>query len=664
MLIKTLQMENFRQFRGNTSIDFSCDLDRNVTVILGDNTFGKTTLLQAFYWCFYGEVVFSHRRDFLLNYELAQLMNKGDVNKVKVEVVVVHNGTEYVITRTQQYFCNDEGGIDGDGTDIKISYKQDDGQSKTVREGQERNVILNILPENLASYFFFDTERISSISSRKDVADAVKGLMGIEYISQAISHLGERAKSKSVIGKLYASMDQNGDAKARDALNSINEAESQREIIAESITNCESDINRYEGRKEQLEAILRSNDSTAKIQKEKEQLEQLINTEKRVLEDTIAQYLKEFSSASLLFFAQPLLREVSTFLKDAKVDDKGVIDLTGPTITELIKRGRCICGQAIQEGNEAYKHLIEELSFVPPEHIGSAVRNYRENIEIFSQTFEHTYSSLEVHYKNILRTKNRIQDWEDQVQEKCEQISGKEDMRKYEQELSDIRLRLRELQSKKDRLHRDDGAQKNEIERNKKIYDSLTAVSDKNHEAMKLIAYAESIRDWFEEKRKEKESTIREELETKVNEIFEKMYHGNCRVAIDSKYNAELLTVVSDREISTGESEGSNRVKNFAFIAGLVSLAREKLLSQRNDSNVDLSSEPYPLVMDAPFSNTDETHTRNISCVLPDAAEQIIMFVMHKDWYYAKPVLSRRIGKQYNLIKDSETCTRLVEIGS
>ncbi len=41
MLIKTLRMENFRQFRGTTKVDFSCDPNKNVTIILGDNTFGK-----------------------------------------------------------------------------------------------------------------------------------------------------------------------------------------------------------------------------------------------------------------------------------------------------------------------------------------------------------------------------------------------------------------------------------------------------------------------------------------------------------------------------------------------------------------------------------------------------------------------------------------------
>ena len=41
-----------------------------------------------------------------------------------------------------------------------------------------------------------------------------------------------------------------------------------------------------------------------------------------------------------------------------------------------------------------------------------------------------------------------------------------------------------------------------------------------------------------------------------------------------------FLTTIEDREVAAGESEGSNRVKSFAFIAGLVALAKEKLLEQ------------------------------------------------------------------------------------
>lgn len=659
MLIKTLRMENFRQFRGTTKVDFSCDPEKNVTIILGDNTFGKTTLLQAFNWCFYNKVNFDQHPDFLLNYELSEEMRNGEQQIVEVEITVLHDGTEYVITRTQRYTCAN-GNVRGESVpNIKVSYKQEDGQTESVKAAQVDNVINNILPEDLSTYFFFDTERVSSISTRKDVAEAVKGLLGLSIMDSAIKHLGDRAKRATVIGKLYGSMDLDGDAKAQEALNRIQTAEEKRNAIAGQLEDCASQISQYDARKEQLDAILRDNQTTTTLQKKNEDLERRISLERKALSEAITQYFREFNAGSLAFFAQPLLSTASAFLKEVKVDDKGIRDLTKPTIMELIKRGRCICGQEIRDGNEAYQHLMAELAYVPPESIGNTVRHYRERLSSFSRPAERTYSSLDERYRAILRSKNRIQEWEDEHQTIGTQISGKENMRRYEQELADIRVRLRDIHAKKDRLNRDDGALKSDIDRWKKLYDSLTAVSEKNRQAMELIAYAEEIKGWLEETYKDKELTIREDLEAKVNEIFERMYHGHRRVTIDAKYHVELLTTVSDREIAAGESEGSNRVKNFAFIAGLVAMAKGKIITESSENGINLSSEPYPLVMDAPFSNADETHTANISKVLPEIAEQVIMFVMQKDWNYAEPVMNDRVGKRYHLNKDSETCTHI-----
>lgn len=659
MLIKTLRMENFRQFRGTTKVDFSCDPEKNVTIILGDNTFGKTTLLQAFNWCFYNKVNFDQHPDFLLNYELSEEMRNGEQQIVEVEITVLHDGTEYVITRTQRYTCAN-GNVRGESVpNIKVSYKQEDGQTESVKAAQVDNVINNILPEDLSTYFFFDTERVSSISTRKDVAEAVKGLLGLSIMDSAIKHLGDRAKRATVIGKLYGSMDLDGDAKAQEALNRIQTAEEKRNAIAGQLEDCASQISQYDARKEQLDAILRDNQTTTTLQKKKEDLERRISLERKALSEAITQYFREFNAGSLAFFAQPLLSTASAFLKEVKVDDKGIRDLTKPTIMELIKRGRCICGQEIRDGNEAYQHLMAELAYVPPESIGNTVRHYKERLSSFSRPAERTYSSLDERYRAILRSKNRIQEWEDEHQTIGTQISGKENMRRYEQELADIRVRLRDIHAKKDRLNRDDGALKSDIDRWKKLYDSLTAVSEKNRQAMELIAYAEEIKGWLEETYKDKELTIREDLEAKVNEIFERMYHGHRRVTIDAKYHVELLTTVSDREIAAGESEGSNRVKNFAFIAGLVAMAKGKIITESSENGINLSSEPYPLVMDAPFSNADETHTANISKVLPEIAEQVIMFVMQKDWNYAEPVMNDRVGKRYHLNKDSETCTHI-----
>lgn len=48
MLLKSIKLENFRQFR-NESIDFAQgEGGKNVTIIIGENGTGKTTFAQAF----------------------------------------------------------------------------------------------------------------------------------------------------------------------------------------------------------------------------------------------------------------------------------------------------------------------------------------------------------------------------------------------------------------------------------------------------------------------------------------------------------------------------------------------------------------------------------------------------------------------------------------
>lgn len=659
MLIKSLKMQNFRQFKGTTAVDFSCDPNQNVTIILGDNTFGKTTLLQAFNWCFYETVMFDNNPDFLLNLEVANGMTNGDSETVSVEICVIHNSIEYVISRSQQYLCANNKVTGAKKCQAKVSYKQPDGQTESVRALEVQNVIENILPKDLSTYFFFDTERVRSISTRKDVSDAVKGLLGLSIMDNAIKHIGTKGNKKTVLGKLYGAMDTDGDKRARDALDMIQSSEAKREAIKEQLETCASQIKQYEARKGQLDDILRDNQTTATLQKKKEDLERRLSAENSSLESTTALFFKEFSKGSLQLFAQPLLGRANDFLAATKIDDKGIRDLTAPTILELIKRGKCICGAEICDGNDAYRHLMEELNFVPPESIGNAVRHYREKLSSFSKNADHTYDSLTSRYQEIYRSKARIQEWEDELADISVQITGKENMKQYETELVDVKKRLRELNDKKERLIRDDATLKSDIERYKKVYDSLIAVSGKNKETMLLIQYAEEILDWLSSTYKEKEAFIRDELETKVNHIFEQMYHGHRRVSIDQRYQVTLLTTIEDKEVAAGESEGSNRVKSFAFIAGLVALAKEKLIATAGEEGFNLSSEPYPLVMDAPFSNADEIHTANISKVLPEIAEQVIMFVMQKDWRYAEPVMASRVGKQYSLKKHSETYTVL-----
>ena len=168
------------------------------------------------------------------------------------------------------------------------------------------------------------------------------------------------------------------------------------------------------------------------------------------------------------------------------------------------------------------------------------------------------------------------------------------------------------------------------------------------------MAYAIKIQEWIQGYYNDEESKIRSELQEHVNVIFQRMYHGERMLEINEKYQTVLYSVIPEthEKVISGESEGLIRVKNFAFIAGLVDLAKDKTLKVGEDK---LENEPYPLILDAPFSNADEEHIKNISRELPKVAEQVIMFVMKKDWRYAETVILDKVNKMYTLEKHSDT---------
>ena len=57
MKIKSIEFENFRNFKERGKIKFSTD--GKVTIIYGKNGDGKTTLHQLFQWIIYDEINFN-----------------------------------------------------------------------------------------------------------------------------------------------------------------------------------------------------------------------------------------------------------------------------------------------------------------------------------------------------------------------------------------------------------------------------------------------------------------------------------------------------------------------------------------------------------------------------------------------------------------------------
>lgn len=57
MIIRRITLNNYRLYEGVNTIEFTLSEGKNITLISGENGFGKTTFLHSLIWCLYGRLI-------------------------------------------------------------------------------------------------------------------------------------------------------------------------------------------------------------------------------------------------------------------------------------------------------------------------------------------------------------------------------------------------------------------------------------------------------------------------------------------------------------------------------------------------------------------------------------------------------------------------------
>ena len=150
MLLQSIKLENFRQFR-NESIDFADGNNgKNVTIIIGENGTGKTTFAQAFFWCLYGETEFSDKN--MLNKVVASELRPGQEAKVQVVLKLKHGDVDYTLIREQVYRKDSSNRIKPDNTVF------DNGIPHSC------NLFPNLVISGISNFIFCNSSSIANIS--------------------------------------------------------------------------------------------------------------------------------------------------------------------------------------------------------------------------------------------------------------------------------------------------------------------------------------------------------------------------------------------------------------------------------------------------------------------------------------------------------------------
>lgn len=520
------------------------------------------------------------------------------------------------------------------------------------KESQRDGRMKEILPPELARYFFFDGERITVMSKRlsqgkgDEFARAVRSLLGLDAFTAAIEHLKKTVKDYD---KQY---DVNSNSHIAEYNGQIARRDAEIEVIDVKLADIDREETPVTEKIGELQAQIEKNKTSAECAERKKKLIARRDALAAQKARNIGELLSMFKRAPS-YFAKRMMHDSLQLLKDAKKTDKSVPSVNAQTIKHLIERGRCICGAEICNGNDAFIELTNLFSYVPPKSIGDSIEEFRDKCKEKARNSESMFRDFEAKYADVC---SFDEDYNDVLQELSDiekQLLGMDDVGKLQADLMRYQTQLRKLQSDRVDLSGDKRVKETDRDRAETERDKLTLKDENNRRVMIYKAYAQYMYESLHLRYAEEEKRIREKLEKKVNDIFHSILGEGFSLTVSEKYDIQVAINAYGGSVETSTAQNISII--FAFIAGVIQMARE---SQDEEDGL-LVSEPYPLVMDAPLSAFDKTRIQTVCDVLPKIAEQVIIFTKDADGEIAEEHLGERIGKRltFNAVNDSKTET-------
>lgn len=667
MLIKKIEIYNFRQFDGKNVIEFSTNEEKNITVIIGENGSGKTTLAQAFLWSLYGLTEFKIKE--LINRDVRDAMRPGDEVYVKVDLYVNNEGKDFLISRRQKFY-RDYKNIKECNAEFTVGEKNNIGEWDYKTENQSNIFIKKMLPYELSKFFFFDGERIKLMSEEiekgksKEFADAVRGLVGLTAIMNAIGHFKPSTTNNTVIGRYTNLIDSSGDKKLSEYTKKISNYDKDIEMLESRIDEIEPLIDKYFEKSVLIKQELLNMTPAIKLREEYEFLSKEVdklNKEKKEITNIL---LRVFSKQSMDFLSKPLIRSAMEELKNSNKLDKGIPKLHSDTVKFLLERKLCICGTHLNVGSQEAKALYDLIDLLPPKSIGQMIGQFSDQAKSRIRSSENYYSIFDKTFKNIREISNQIEEKSIKMTELFNSLTDtakakslKDKQKEFENLSFQYKAEVKEKNGQVAGIKKD----KRYIEAER---DRLVLLDEKNKENRELLEYAKYIYEELTKSYESKENIVRQKLQDYINEIFITIYDDGIYLEVDNKYH--LKVTVTDTS-ATGDELERNTAQNyaiiFAFISGIIKMAKERSTDEYGSNSEDVSfeqAEGYPLVMDAPLSAFDKKRINKICDTIPKIAQQVIIFIKDTDGDVAEEHLGSDIGEKWLLTPITKTQTKIV----
>lgn len=652
--LSKLEIDNFRQYK-EARIEFSQDPEKMFTIIKGDNGSGKTNIMNAITWCLYGKEKHLSQSDKdlpIVNGEALKDKQEGVVN-TRVRVILADSeGDKVIIERNLRLYISGESNrtmqdrehkilipdnATPDVTTLFLVHK-DGGWDRAVYFDRSVN---DLLPEDLATYFLFDGEKLESFfEHRSDTKKGIEDVSQVKLVSESIDTLAK------LITKLRKGV--KGGPTVQ---------ETQDEFIAEkeNLDNARKYIKKL---KQKYENRV----------KETAEVEQSLMK----IDGDVGQYQKDaIKVKSEIEFHEEKLKNAKTSMTNVVLDNKYKLDMVQEVdktyklilqkskrgelppnikdtfLKEILERNLCICGRDISHGTAAR----EEVSAL-------AEKAHYSSIEELCTELKYGLSSMLNVGKianSLIETEKNVHECEerlDELRKKYKDIDSKiggvdvdevkrlqERKKKLQEEMLDISSELGQYRYKEKDLNDKVDALVRKIDRE--------AAAEKRHSQLwRKIKFCKNAQEGLKRVNDELLNDVREKVRVHTKKYFleflwKKDTYDN--VVIDDNYDITAHHV-DGFEVRGGLAAGEKLVLALSFMAALRKI----------------TGFGFPLIIDTPLGRVSGGPRHNIASALPSFLKntQVTMLVTNTE--YDAEISDKRTGEVFPPV--SETLSKHVGI--
>lgn len=197
MIIHQIRLANFGIYGGEHHFDLTPTADghfaRAITLFIGKNGVGKTTLAEALRLCLHGSLVLGTRvaqREYDEYLSRRIHTGKEHLNNAAVELlfdyVSVGRSTNYRVLRAWQRKDNQ--------VHKQLDIWEDGVRLITMEDEDKERLLREVVPPGLASLFFFDGEKVQTLTENGSATNTwlqntVKSLLGLDIVDQLAQDL-------------------------------------------------------------------------------------------------------------------------------------------------------------------------------------------------------------------------------------------------------------------------------------------------------------------------------------------------------------------------------------------------------------------------------------------------------------------------------------------